>query len=402
MRTFFSSGPVRLLGMAAAVFVAAVVAVLVINWWTSSVPLQNSDSVARQWHQTIRQLGIEPVYPPQEDIAVGDIFLIVTGVRDDEGFEVTDSPLARRAVKLWRKDLAEALEKLYEASFTFPRTTERPIEAGWEHEPSPNIFAKNGKRKHMPLVLFPELTVETTRSASAGSGWSLGGFGGGFGADGAGDRKTEIRISGAETYGVPYLIASGALREFCDHHTWKFYCTEAGARTALSSLIGDLAFEEVPDPKKPNAKVYRVGAEIMLVKRVYLTRSIETVDHENRQFGVAARVEQRYQDAVRELEKIVDEQREAGEGGASLQSAREPGEGGVARNSGATGESSSEDRLRRLETVLAEFTEAGGARATAQSLDSRGLTVRQTLPRPVVIGFKGISRILDPSPPPGD
>lgn len=378
---------VRLLGQSATVFAAAVAAVLAINWWTSPVPLNHSASVARQWNQAISQLGIEPLYPPQEDVAVGDIFLIVTRVRDDEGFEVLDSPLARRSVKLWRQDLASDLEKLYEGSFTFPSTILDTINAGWEHEPTENIFGRNGKRKHMPLVLFPELTVEVTRSASAKSGWSLAGFVGGLAADGAGDRKLEIKIAGVETYGVPFLIASGALREFCDHPRWKFYCTEVGARTALSSLIGKLAFEKVADPQNPEVMVYRVDAEIMLVKRIYLTRSIETVDSEDRQFGAAARAEHLYEEAGRKLKNLVVEEGKARQGGAPQQSA-------------ATGESSTEDRLRRLETMLAEIAEASGTRAAAQSLDSRGLTVRQTaLRRPVVIGFKGVSRILVPSPP---
>lgn len=119
------STPLRLLGKAVGVLVVVVGAVLFVHWWTSSASPLTSQSVARQWNQTIRQLGIEPVYPPQEDISVGDIFLIVTKVRDYEGSEVTDSPLARRTIKLWHKDLADDLEKLYQFSFTFPRTVKR-------------------------------------------------------------------------------------------------------------------------------------------------------------------------------------------------------------------------------------------------------------------------------------
>ncbi|MFP3711255.1 hypothetical protein SB783_45540, partial [Paraburkholderia sp. SIMBA_009] len=31
------------------------------------------DYLPKRWNESIRRLGIEPVYPPQEDIYVGDI-----------------------------------------------------------------------------------------------------------------------------------------------------------------------------------------------------------------------------------------------------------------------------------------------------------------------------------------
>jgi Na+/H+-dicarboxylate symporter len=73
----------RLVAAAAAVF-AIVVGV---RWLAAFQPKPQSDgqnsSLEAQWNSTIRRLGvnIEPVYPPQEDLSVGDLFATV--VEDD-------------------------------------------------------------------------------------------------------------------------------------------------------------------------------------------------------------------------------------------------------------------------------------------------------------------------------
>src|SRR4051794_29850183 len=51
-------------------------------WWT--LPKEGSklgstlqETITRQWNSTIFRLGIEPIYPPQEDISAGDIYLVI-------------------------------------------------------------------------------------------------------------------------------------------------------------------------------------------------------------------------------------------------------------------------------------------------------------------------------------
>jgi hypothetical protein len=69
-------------GMVAAV--AVIFAIVVgVRWLAAYQPEPRSDvqasSLEAQWNSTIRRLGvnIEPVYPPQEDLSVGDLFATV-------------------------------------------------------------------------------------------------------------------------------------------------------------------------------------------------------------------------------------------------------------------------------------------------------------------------------------
>ncbi len=65
-------------------------------------------SVAKQWNEAIQKLGFEPVYPPVEDIQVGDVFAMIT---DDEASDsAADEPFAGRSIKLLHLDLTREIE----------------------------------------------------------------------------------------------------------------------------------------------------------------------------------------------------------------------------------------------------------------------------------------------------
>src|SRR5689334_10928473 len=44
-----------------------------------SLPDPTGDDVAKAWNDSIARLGIQPVYPPEEDLVVGDIWVSVAG-----------------------------------------------------------------------------------------------------------------------------------------------------------------------------------------------------------------------------------------------------------------------------------------------------------------------------------
>src|SRR3954463_16334003 len=70
------------------------------------------------WNETIVRLGIDPVYPPEEDLVVGDLLAKVVSDEPDPN-ETRDnkvdasSPILRRAVKIAHVDLREELSKAY-------------------------------------------------------------------------------------------------------------------------------------------------------------------------------------------------------------------------------------------------------------------------------------------------
>ena len=75
---------VRVLGKwivrALAIGAAATIVVASVQWLVKTEPLQDAvkvSSLEAEWNDTISKLGIEPAYPPEEDLAVGDILAVV-------------------------------------------------------------------------------------------------------------------------------------------------------------------------------------------------------------------------------------------------------------------------------------------------------------------------------------
>jgi hypothetical protein len=72
----------RWLYAAVAVIAATFLIVVGVRWLASDDPQQGADTdtdVEAQWDSTIHRLGIEPIYPPQEDLVVGDVLVTVIG-----------------------------------------------------------------------------------------------------------------------------------------------------------------------------------------------------------------------------------------------------------------------------------------------------------------------------------
>jgi hypothetical protein len=257
--------------LAAAAFVALLLFAFFAYRWVAPVPEEKT--VAQQWNEAISRLGIEPIYPPQEDIAVGDVFVLIT---EDALSDVAKEPLAGRALKLWHLDLTEKLEQTYAEMYKFPETPDPPPDGKpWKFTSSTtSVFRLGSPRGDLPLVLFPEFTIASTRNGNLSAntpGW----FGGVFGGSAASDTTTEVRISAAESYGLPSLVAEAELIKFCEDAVLKVQCTDAEARKQMSIVVGGNIFEQVEDPKTKKLKP-RYAVEIALVSRVFLTRSMHT------------------------------------------------------------------------------------------------------------------------------
>ena len=105
-------------GIVAVVLLAAGVAGM---RWLVSDPLQETAEAVNledEWANTIRKIGIEPVFPPEEDLTVGDVLAVV--VKDNKPDADTDdvkitaqlrSP--KRAIKLAHIDVRDALIETY-------------------------------------------------------------------------------------------------------------------------------------------------------------------------------------------------------------------------------------------------------------------------------------------------
>lgn len=233
-------------------------------------------SVAKQWNEAIEKLGFEPVYPPVEDIQVGDIFAIIS--EDALSDSATEEPFAGRSIKLLHVDLTPEIEQAYRAVYQFPATNARPEKEGhiWLQESAAgSLFKAPATRTTLPLVLFPRFTITNVKRASGSASAMSQLFGGAFGADASSTGTVEVRFSATETYGVPAVPAELRLLDFCEDEETKAFCSQRGIRKQLGMLIGKRIDDKVKD-RKTGMERPRFSVELALVSRVFLARSIQT------------------------------------------------------------------------------------------------------------------------------
>jgi hypothetical protein len=101
-----------------------------------------------------------------------------------------------------------------------------------------------------------------------------------------------VKISAAESYGLPSLVAESELTKFCNDAVLKIQCTEAEARKQMSIVVGEKIFDQVEDPKTKKPKP-RYSLEIALISRVFLTRWMQTTIRRSGSAGGAASVGQK-------------------------------------------------------------------------------------------------------------
>lgn len=333
--------------------------------WSMKSRIRPDLPIAQQWIDAVSQLGVEPAYPPQEDISVGDILAVIAS---DAKRDISADPLPQRAVKLWHENLTKEIEEAYSEVYKFPDTQERPADGKiWpQGKGIVPLFKLGQERDGLPLVIMPEMTMATVRSSSSGMG-IFSGIAAFLGLDAGSAASMRVKIEGAETYGVPAIPAQWRLVGFCRNPDTKAVCTDHGLRLQLSTLAGADIFEKMP--AGPDGKVRpRFGVELALVSRVFMTRSIETVIE--RAAGWDARVSGP-QTSVPAVPAPV-----AAQLSPQIAAMNNEGQAAPIANSGAMS--------------LGLTTKRPGSSISVRRLDASTLAVTQTLQRPVVVGFRTV------------
>lgn len=340
-------------------FVVVAAAAFVLVRWAGTGE-QPKLSVAKQWNEAIEKLGFEPVYPPVEDIQVGDVFAMIS---DDEATDsATDEPFAGRSIKLLHLDMTREIEEAYRLVYQFPATNARPDHDGqiWPQTASADsLFKPPAARTSLPLVLFPRFTITNVKRASGNASAMSQLFNGAFGADANSAGTVEVRFSATETYGVPAVPAELRLLDFCEDEETKEFCTQRGARKQLAMLIGKRIHDKVKD-RKTAVERPRFSVELALVNRVFLARSIQTSIGEDG--GTRGNVGVNQQ-AV--LPSAAAQAAPAGAGGDGKPLPPAPPQAGA-------------------------NDAPGGALAFERRATSNVLLPDTLLPRPVVVGFKSV------------
>jgi hypothetical protein len=360
----------------------AVVAVLVVQVWVGPPTVTATDSspsIETAWAEAIQRFGIEPVFPPEEDLAVGDVLAVVVADRDpdqenkDKTLDVR-SPFLRRSVKLAHIDVREPLEKTYAMLPTFP-AGDRPAAvdvtgaiAGAKAVPDAigvdRPFTRFVPESHLPRAAFTSLKIQGTSSATAGFSVLRQGSAG-YGASNQGIE--ELHLIGVSTYGLPSVRAAQLLKTYCTADDTKTDCSQATARRHLRPIVGDRIFAEYFDPQ---GKIYHpLEVDIVMVNRVYLARAIVHMRRAGSTQGGSAR--------------IMAPRNDDGVAAEAATAALTPQDVAALKK-----------RLDDLEKQVAR-ARAGGALAFESSFGSE-MALDERLDRPVAFGYRSV-RLEDDS-----
>ena len=333
------------------------------------------EPIERAWNRSIGRLGIEPVYPPQEDLQVGDVFLVVAGA-DPQEQQVFGQALAQRAMKIAHISMRDELEREYAAAFEFPETAPAPLgTAPWAQTPSEaSIFKEPGARRRLPLIAFPGITI--ARAGQGGLGAAVGGQGIAFG--GESNNVEVIRLPSVETYGVLPPLAVVALDKFCNDHA--AVCTDVGARKLLMRSFGTGICAVVQGLNREAGK-YANQIEVQMVYRVYLARSIEQQRSSNGSVGLAGRITST---ATAELAAVKEQLRDP--------ALTTPGD-----IAAGTRRAVLEGQRLQLEALLKQAGAGESGAVTLSSSDSNATSLSQTFLRPLAVGFRAVKFATEPA-----
>ncbi|VBG63374.1 hypothetical protein [Burkholderia pseudomallei] len=425
------------------VLVGAFVSVVSLLGGCGSVDSQPDDWVSRDWAKSMATYNIFPIYPPSEDVHVGDIYAYRL---DQPG---SDGNLFR-SIKLDYVPQTDALQAYYDNVPVMPSTSDDPgtgkiwrqMAAGDVYKPStqtkssptpdaataaslPSADAGNGGSKtvqkkrqdqtlaktkvrgqakpqaptttpivgekpagksvsvfataatmqRLPLVAFPGFTLAHADVESLAGNVPLRFFHALFGASRRAEGSISVKISAAETYGIPVMQAAEALAKYCRSDVGQVACSTGFLQQQMRA-IGRV------DSTVPMA--------VSMINRLYLARSIEYTYEASTAEGAQA-------DLYVNLKKALDNQKALLDdiGAKSASAVAVAGASAPAETVGKL-----TDIKTALDSVLQQIQETNqqfgnspvpGASFTIGRIDAQGVTLIQTFERPIAIGYRAVA-----------
>jgi len=217
--------------------------------------------LAKAWNTTIQKLGMQPLYPPQENFSVGDIWIVASSVASSDGQGATAidaNTLQQHAVRVGHVDLTESIKN---NSF-IPSLSSTVVADDGSSRTESFPASPSDAPVHLTLLSYPGLHISRKVGNSASF---LDGL---FSSSRQEDQVQDIAIPVAETYGTAPLDAMGALVAWCASEDTKPYCEDQIARSYFAYAVN-------PAVLAVSGKNYSVRLDLVIVDRVYMTRQID-------------------------------------------------------------------------------------------------------------------------------
>jgi hypothetical protein len=326
-------------------------------------PQPERGEVQREWNHTLRELGIQPVYPPREDLAVGDVYVRRGRVDDQElvptsGFAPLDLWLASAAP-------GASLDAFYGARASYPATPADPAAAS----PATAIH-QVGDATRLRTVAFPDFASVNVRAVDARAFIPLEAIGLGLGGNWNGQHQVNVKVPLAESCGLPLNLALPLVAER-NGDAW-FLRAAVADPVVLTKLHADVKAWAATAAALDEAQRKRItddpNLHLDLVTEVFYTRAIDVA---------------------------VSSQTSSG-GRASARPVAVPGAAGEAPLLAPEGDAVA--RARQLNDELQEVDALGAPGGSLQFLSAsdQGLSMRRTFERPIAIGYRAVQITVNP------
>lgn len=246
-------------------------AVRLVNWLSQPATQVIRTSIEENWNSTISSLGVSPIFPPEEDLVVGDVLAVVTNDLDADPVaqadKATKHTFVSRSVKLAHIDVAKQLDEAYSSVPVFPETFPAGMTPPYRAAVA-RKFTDAVVLGSLPRAAFPRLKIQGIDAASAHLAASEGRS---ATYSAASEDFEEFELSDVRTYGLTSVTALDLLDAFCKDNA--SVCAEKTARQHLERVVGPRINNRYVNLKS-GLSDYAMTVEVVMVYRVYLTSSI--------------------------------------------------------------------------------------------------------------------------------
>ena len=337
--------------------------------------------VAQEWSKNTSQLGIYPLYPPRERFFPGDIYIVpIAGDRT-----INRLPAKYYMIRPLRYDHVDMSRELANEQqvMELPLTGTIPDGKGGNSIPEPFYPYPESKKRINGVVAFPGFTFASSTEGALGINvpTEAGGIAG--------------EAGGKVSYTVSYSVPNAEMISIDLRRALQKY-REYRHSLSISNIYDLYYLQEVMNARinglrSRDSQYSDLKPGIVFVTDVYYTRRINVSITSDKGFSMQAsatvarlvELSKKAQDIEAELVKIKPS------GGASS------GGDGASAPENQNGQSL-QSQLAALQKSMYQLAQsmtpsAPGASGTVTSVSSMGVSMVQTFPHPVAIGYSAIS-----------
>jgi len=183
--------------------------------------------VMREWGLTLRELGIVPIFPPREDVQVGDIYAYPWNPEDEDSL-IAGSRRVAMSPRWATLGLLDSLKLEYERRPSWPRTPDADSamldtirNTVWpQATDTGNIFRGNPNPVRLRLVAFPDFSATTFAQGDLSALIPMEAFNLALGVGRSELKSVTVKVPSAESYGIPLMVALRALLKWDSVGSW--------------------------------------------------------------------------------------------------------------------------------------------------------------------------------------